>query len=61
MQRFRLFFGTVHAGKRPEELFYYEKQNKILEGSVILFFDSLILGFVSYLTVKDWIKLDSEM
>ena len=25
-----------------------------------LFFDSLILGFVSYLTVKDWIKLDSK-
>ena len=35
------FFGTVHAGKRPEEIVYYEKQNKILEGSVILFFDNL--------------------
>ena len=41
MQRFRLFFGTVHAGKRPEEIVYYEKQNKILEGNVILFFDNL--------------------
>ena len=37
----QIIFGTVHAGKRPEEMVYYEKQNKILEGSVILFFDNL--------------------
>ena len=37
----QIIFGTVLAGKRPEEIVYYEKQNKILEGSVILFFDNL--------------------